>query len=648
MIQTRKKLRDILCKTTSCTNDISQCNGKLKNRCLELGASFINNLNDEQLEYIISDIKENVFLKACPGSGKTEVLGIKSAYEINLWEEKHRGIAIITFTNSAEDEIRNRVETYLNEKLKYPNYIGTFTSWIHGYIANPFLSKVTNYEGDNDSDKSIKLIDSGYKHNFINNFSSEYSYKELGNINACEYYFDLKLKKCVYCGNKIKTGQEILDNLIESDEWRKEDLRKIKKIFWKAGFCVYEDVEHLVYLLLSKNKEIAKIIAGRFPIILIDECQDLSYIQLEIIKLINEQGSKIHLIGDMDQAIYGFRNIEPNDTKKFIDSLKFTNIELTKNYRSCQKIVDASGLIINRGSNIKGFISQKVTEPLVAILYEKDKEIEVSKKFNELIKKNNLSMKNSRIIVRNNALKNKLLGLKNENKNKSSNTLEDLAEAIYLAINKSNVSEFKKSFELLAKSIQRIYFADVECLNKQYFYKPVEMEMHEWKKLLFDIKNIFISNDELLDFSKTWGAWKENFKKIMDKSVKVLPILENKKYKLGNIRSGNKDKTLEEVLFYNYDDNYIEHKIETIHGCKGMSLDAVLFMSSYNKSNDEDSGGHWKDWFNIDEIGEKNRLAYVAFSRAKHMLVLGIPKIKKFGKKDKKILTDNGFEIIEL
>lgn len=646
MMQTRKKLRDILCKITSCTNDISQCDGKLKHRCLELGASFINNLNDEQLEYIISDIKENVFLKACPGSGKTEVLGIKSAYEINLWEEKYRGIAIITFTNSAEDEIRNRVETYLNEKLKYPNYIGTFTSWIHGYIANPFLSKVTNYKGDKDSDKSIKLIDNGYKHNFINNFSSKYSYKELGEINACEYYFDLKLKKNIYCVNKNKTGQKILDNLIKSNKWREKDLEEIKNKFWEAGFCVYEDVEYLVYSLLSKNKEIAKIIAGRFPIILIDECQDLSYIQLEIIRLINEQGSKIHLIGDMDQAIYGFRNIEPNDTKKFIENLEFTNIELTKNYRSCQEIVDASGLIIKRNSNIKGCVSQKVTVPLVAILYKKDKEIEVSKKFTELIKENNLSMKNSRIIVRNNALKNKLLGVKN--KNKSSNTLEDLAEAIYLAINKANISEFKMSFELLAKSIQRIYFADVECLNKQYFYKPVEMEMHEWKKLLFDIKNIFILNDELLNFSKTWDDWKEELKNTMDKSVNVLPSLEKRKYKLDKIRSGNKDKTLEEVLFYNADDNYIEHKIETIHGCKGMSLDAVLFISSYNKSNDEDSGGHWKDWFDVAEISEKNRLAYVAFSRAKHMLVLGIPKINKFGKNDKKILTDNGFKIIEL
>jgi len=645
MIATRDKLREVLCERTSCSNDIHECAGKLRHRCLELGTSFINNLNKGQLEYIISSIDENIFLKACPGSGKTEVLGIKSAYQINSWKNKHRGIAILTFTNSAEDEIRNRVETYLDEKLKYPNYIGTFTSWIHGYIANPFLSKVTHYKGDKDFDKSIKLIESGENPNFINSFSSEYGYVQLGYINPCEYYYDFKLKKFIYCGNRSNNGQPILDSLLESNEWRTDDLKKIKIQFWEKGFYLYEDIEYLVYYLLCENEEIVRMIASRFPIILIDECQDLSYIQLEIIKLINKHGSKIHLIGDLDQAIYGFRNIEPSDTIEFIERLEFIEMELTQNYRSCQSIVDISDLIINRNSNIVGCVSQKVTDPLVAILYKKDKEIEVSKEFTKIITENNLSMINSRIIVRNNTLKNKLLGLKNQNT--SSNALEDLARAIYLFSSTDNVSEFKISFELFAKAIQRIYFTNIECLNRQYFYKPSEMEMHEWKKLLSYIKNILISNEELLDFSKTWSSWKSELKKVMDKSIRILPILEHRECKLGNIRSGNSSKTLEEVLFCKID-NDIEHKIETIHGCKGMSLDAVLFMSAYKASTDKDSGSHWKDWFDVDEISEKNRLAYVAFSRAKYILVLGIPMTSTFRTEDRNNLIKCGFKIIEV
>ena len=67
-------------------------------------------------------------------------------------------------------------------------------------------------------------------------------------------------------------------------------------------------------------------------------------------------------------------------------------------------------------------------------------------------------------------------------------------------------------------------------------------------------------------------------------------------------------------------------KIETIHSCKGMSLDAVLFMSTYQKNADE-TGAYWADWFAKDRnaLEENHRLAYVAFSRARHLLILGIP-----------------------
>ena len=91
--------------------------------------------------------------------------------------------------------------------------------------------------------------------------------------------------------------------------------------------------------------------------------------------------------------------------------------------------------------------------------------------------------------------------------------------------------------------------------------------------------------------------------------------------------------------------------IETIHGCKGMSLDSVLFVSSYTKSASS-SGAHWRDWFQHNETGisEAHRLAYVAFSRAKHLLALGIPNPPSapLSEADKQMLTDCGFEIVEI
>ena len=96
-----------------------------------------------------------------------------------------------------------------------------------------------------------------------------------------------------------------------------------------------------------------------------------------------------------------------------------------------------------------------------------------------------------------------------------------------------------------------------------------------------------------------------------------MPELSGCTYDIGNIRRGNKDKTVEKILFDNKEGDLL-YPIETIHGCKGMSLDAVFFLSSYQASNDEHSGGYWKQWFNRENIGEENRLAYVAFSIEKY------------------------------
>ena len=51
--------------------------------------------------------------------------------------------------------------------------MGTFTSWLHGYIANPFLHKVMKYEGDERGDKSIRLIESSCTSDFLNAYSSD-------------------------------------------------------------------------------------------------------------------------------------------------------------------------------------------------------------------------------------------------------------------------------------------------------------------------------------------------------------------------------------------------------------------------------------------------------------------------------------------
>ena len=117
--------------------------------------------------------------------------------------------------------------------------------------------------------------------------------------------------------------------------------------------------------------------------------------------------------------------------------------------------------------------------------------------------------------------------------------------------------------------------------------------------------------------------------------------------KLPNVRGGNSKKSINQTLF-NGNSNRIRYDISTIHACKGLSLDAVLFISSYKDSKNGDSGSYWKQWFDTKIIDEKNRIAYVGFSRAKYLLALGIPKPSTFTNEDKKMLQEKGFKIVDI
>lgn len=644
MANKREVICRVLCEKEKCDSNLYACDGKQKNRCRQLEKSFIHNMNEGQINYVTSQLRQNVFLKACPGSGKTEVLAIKVEYEKEKWKLSNQGFAVLTFTNSAEKEINNRLDCYLNSKLEYPHYIGTFTSWLHGYVANPFLHKLTKYEGDERGNKSIRIIESSCTSDFLSVYSSNYGYRELGNIKAHEFFRDFKTDSYQYCGTRSRQGKEILQSLIQQDNWRELDLAKTKMKFWKSGFALYEDIEYMSNLLFEKYPEIAELIVRRFPIIFVDECQDLSYVQLELLATLCEKGCKIHLIGDLNQAIYGFRNIEPNDTKEFIENHHFIIKLLTENYRSCQSIVNVSEYVVNGKNKIVGKNFDKATNPLIAISYSKGKEKLAINKFHEYVLENNLSIKESRIIVRNNNLKNRLLGLKNNNL--SSNNLETIAQIVYLLNQKSQVSDFKMLFDMLAKSVQRIFFKTSEHLNSQFFYRPKELESKDWKGILFEIRNVLKEARQLYDFSVTWTEWKKTLNKLMTENIKVLPELSKCTYDIGMIRKGNKDKVVEKTLFNN-EEGDLSYSIETIHGCKGMSLDAVFFLSSYQAGNNDHSGGYWKQWFNMEDIEEENRLAYVAFSRARYLLALGIPRPKSFSEIDRKILEDAGFEIVE-
>lgn len=635
--------RKLLCKKSGDTSNYLECDGKLSGKCQHDGYCNASHLSEKQHAYIDSDIYSSIYLNACPGSGKTEVLGVKCAIEFERWSVANSGIAILTFTNSAEKEMKSRISLYSSQSVNYPHYIGTFTSWLHGYIANPFLYKIAHNGCDGKEDTSLRIVDSDCDSGFLNAFKTKYSYgQQLSNIPGNVYHWDIKTQKYIFSGNDRGAVSEF-DSAYSSRDYMKDDLCKTKVKFWKAGFFTYEDVDLLAYRFLLIYSEIADLISKRFPVVIIDECQDLSYTQLRILEVLHQHGTAIHLIGDLNQAIYEFRQIDINDTIEFIRNNGLSEMILDENFRSNQKIIDASTKILQSESKIVGKRELIVSRPLIAILYKKNQVHELVDYYSNIINEEGLLLNESRIIVRNNSVKNTILGKKTTTG--SINTIEDFAHFVYLRKNDS-LECFRDSTKLLSRAIQRAFFANEIHGNSNNLYKPERLDFSEWNTIILSVQKALIEDSAVTDLNKTWSAWKKTLANCLRNTV----IIPSHTMELKSIRRG---MTHERVIdtFSRSSDHNISITIETIHGCKGLSLDSVLFVSSYTKYASS-SGAHWRDWFQHNETGlsEAHRLAYVAFSRAKHLLALGIPNPPSapLSETDKQMLTDLGFEIVEI
>lgn len=645
----RRKIISTLCGDNS-DNNYHNCSGYLTLKCRRDKYCDLNHLSGEQVDYILSDIQDDIYLKACPGSGKTEVVGIKCAYEMSLWNLRASGMAILTFTNSAENELLGRVSAYYRKQPEYPHFLGTFTSWLHGYIANPFLYIETRHGVNAIHEKSVQIIDSDCNSDFLKSFKTKYSYGIiLRHIAANEYIFNPKKGIYQYCG-KAPNGFQEFQKQLNATNYMVNDLKDTKRKFWKSGFFLYEDIEILTYQLLHRHSEIAALVSKRFPIIIVDECQDLSFIQLLVLEQLHKHGTVLHFVGDLDQSIYGFRDINPSDTKQYLTQKCFKELVLSKNYRSNQDIVDVTGILINRTESIKGKGCQSNATSLVALLYKKDQETLMIGKYIELVKDNKYDPCNCRIIVRNNSLRRRLEGNKSTSNTATQNTIEDYAHVMYLQ-NTSSSSDFQERIQLLSRAIQKTYFPEFTHENKSKLYRPVEISESSWRSMILDVQKALFQNQEVANLDQTWDKWKNHLKKQL--TVIKSPLIRDREIKNLRLRSGIRNKIVKDLFSEGLTNNCNNAiKIETIHSCKGMSLDSVLFVSSYNKSSNKGSGNYWKEWFPLyanNIVSESNRLAYVAASRAKHMLVLGIPNpaASPISKEDINYLKSCGFQIID-
>ncbi|OHD16024.1 MAG: hypothetical protein A2Y34_00345 [Spirochaetes bacterium GWC1_27_15] len=288
-----------------------------------------NLLNKEQ--YLsIAKINGASLILAGAGSGKTRVITHKIYYIIQQGIAADKILAL-TFTNKAAKEMQHRVMDLLKTK-KHGPLVTTFHS-LGLKILKEQITKI------------------GYKDKF-----SIYDDKDCQKL-LKDILQELKIPEDKYdiysLGFKISLIKMNLQDKIVDQELKQIYLKYQEHLkFYNA--VDFDDLIKLPIEILKTHPEILEKYQKKWKYILVDEYQDTSLMQYELMKLLAINHKNISVVGDDDQSIYSWRGANSLNISNFEkDFYPVYEVRLEQNYRSTGNILKAANSIIKFNSNRK-------------------------------------------------------------------------------------------------------------------------------------------------------------------------------------------------------------------------------------------------------------------------------------------------------
>lgn len=270
---------------------------------LPQGASF----DDESMEFICNlDTKDII---ACPGSGKTTAL-IAKLYILSRFMPfpDNQGICVLTHTNVAIDEIKLKMGVEASILFAYPNFFGTIQEFTDKFLAIPeFLNLYGMRPVRFDDEYVDKLTYSKLSWAARSWLSNQYPgmIKDL----RLDDNFDLRLGI---------NGSAIEFPLKDKNKDTYKSLLKAKCEVFSQGYLKYDEAFWLADSYVNRNQSLCNVFSMRFCFAFIDEIQDTTALQMNILDKVFVPPTVFQRIGDPNQAIYNFAradldwNVAPN------------------------------------------------------------------------------------------------------------------------------------------------------------------------------------------------------------------------------------------------------------------------------------------------------------------------------------------------
>ena len=563
-------------------------------------------LTIEQQDFLNSEGR--IILCAVPGSGKTFIVVKKLIRYLEEWNLSHQGIAALSFTNVASNEIKRQlIESNKNlNSIGYPHFIGTLDSFINNYIFLRF-----GYLMQSENRTRPKIIHENYYKQIIPLGNSE-CYKR-GCIQHPEWFHWSST-------GLLKNGKPIECNIATN-----KPCFRYKKSLIKKGIVSQREVSSLSLRLLNKYPIIASLLAHRFPVIIVDEAQDTSFEQMEILNLISKAGVKtITLVGDPDQTLYEWRDATPEYFKKIMMDIQWSCKYLTSNFRSSQYICNATQLfssILKEKSpaSAQGDFANFNKKPLLLIYSKEKSKNNIYEFFVSLCCENDIPISPDKvaILTRGKIYSDLATGIW------KTRETELLAKASYYWY----CSNRREAYRFCQEVLYSIEIGDpTELTQDEILYKAEERFTHsKWKTKVIELLKILPSP------SLTILEWKKQLSAGIERQLKSSAIIPYDGRKLSDIvKFKTRDSKYPDFMNHIFK-NYFEKKVQSqitissVHGVKGETFDAVLLLIESTR------GANTLTPTTINNSAldsELTRIAYVAMTRPRKLLVVAIPKTK--------------------
>ena len=535
------------------------------------------------------------FLSACPGAGKTHTVGLRLAYHAAFHPDV--SIAAVSHTNTAIHAIQAaaRQLTFLPDHY----WIDTLHAFLLRYVVYPFGHLYMRCS------EVPRII--GERRDWPEDIPDVAAHGDYPGCRAKAWMFTVHPGPRLTFQRPRDWPPALSEDVIVGNlsEWAKET----KQAYWRQGVLSFSDVLWVACQVLERHPEVAQAVAARFDELIVDEVQDAGELQLECIRLLRAQRThpSLVIVGDISQAVFEWSGATPGRLRRFASSEGLREMSLTANFRSSKRICAVTHRFSSRAvpDRAAGAFAH-AAEPPELWCWERRGEDELVERFRSRLRDLDIREDESAVLAWTNALVDRLNGRRRSDGSLGSWLLRALGAAAVQRDDQTGLTA--ATLRDLDRAVAYIGFGaarpanlapeqqeDIRTASAQLLQElpTVQGDLRDWNAAARDVLDVAAEN-------AARGNPKLKVRRTMRDAAALAGL--------------DARETLAP---------FGEALARTVHDAKGESLAAVLVVAR------PEDALLWAEnaWTEKppSETNEPTRVAYVAFTRAKRLLVLAIP-----------------------